>query len=338
MIKWFLILLIGSMVTVGVNVIGQEDFNVPQGWPKPVYDFKKHPVDSNKVVLGRMLFYDPILSADSSVSCASCHSPYNAFAHVDHQLSHGIGDRIGKRNAPALINLAWNKNFMWDGSVTDLDMQALIPIAHPDEMGSDINLMIQKIRLAAKYRSAFTKAFGDTAINAPRVSVCLSQFVLQLISADSKYDSVMRKQAVFNAQEKNGYRLFKKNCSSCHTEPLFTNNQFENNGLAYNSNLNDSGRMKITGNPSDFMAFKVPTLRNISFTPPYMHDGRFQKLSEVLKHYLHLNGKEQGISHALRNGITMNADQIPDIIAFLLTLGDKHFVFNPAYAYPKGSY
>jgi cytochrome c peroxidase len=148
----------------------------------------------------------------------------------------------------------------------------------------------------------------------------------------------MRKQAIFSLQEKNGYRLYKKNCSSCHAEPLFTNNKFENNGISFNKALNDSGRKKVSGIASDFMSFKVPTLRNVSFTSPYMHDGRFQKLSNVLRHYAQLTGKEQGLSRPLNRGIRINADEMTDLIAFLLTLSDNKFVFNPDYGYPAGRY
>jgi len=338
MIKWLLILFLGSMIAVEVHLTDTYEFEIPEGWPKPAYDFALHPLDSNKVLLGRLLFYDPILSRDSMVSCASCHSPYTAFAHVDHQLSHGIADRIGKRNAPALMNLAWSKNFMWDGAVRDIDKQALIPIAHPDEMGSEIPKVITKLQSSLKYRLLFQQAFGENVITADRMSEALSQFVLQLTTSNSKYDSVMRKQAYFSEQEQKGYRLFRSQCASCHKEPIFTNNNFRNNGLQLNEKLNDSGRIKITGKATDFMSFKVPTLRNIAFTSPYMHDGRFLKLSEVLKHYMKLKGNEKGLASELRRGVNLTTDEASDLIAFLFTLSDKSFVFNPKYGFPLSKY
>jgi cytochrome c peroxidase len=159
--------------------------------------------------------------------------------------------------------------------------------------------------------------------------------MLTLVSANSKYDSVMRKQSVFNEQENKGYLLFKKNCASCHTEPLFTNDEFRNNGLQIDTTLNDLGRYRVTKNKSDSLKFKVPTLRNIEFSYPYMHDGRFKKLSQVLNHYTNGIEKSKTIANELQKPILLTANEKVDIIAFLLTLSDKSFLFNPKYFYPK---
>jgi cytochrome c peroxidase len=158
--------------------------------------------------------------------------------------------------------------------------------------------------------------------------------MLTLVSADSKYDSVMRKQSVFTLQETNGYRLFRENCGSCHTEPLFTNCQFENNGLSKDSIYNDNGRMKITNNALDSLKFKVPTLRNIEFSFPYMHDGRFKKLSEVLNHYTSGISHSATLSKKLEKPIVLTSNEKVDLTAFLLTLTDRNFLFNPAFSYP----
>jgi cytochrome c peroxidase len=214
-------------------------FNPPDYFPKPVYDFQQNPLDSNKIELGRTLFYDPILSADNTISCASCHSPFNAFAHTDHDLSHGIFDSIGNRNAPALFNLAWQKTFMWDGAINHLDMQALAPISHPSEMGSNINEVIKKLNESKAYKELFLNAFQDSTISTSKILKALSQFQLTLVSANAKYDRVKMGKEVFTEQEKNGYQLFKKNCASCHSEPLFSNYNFENNGLPIDPTLND---------------------------------------------------------------------------------------------------
>jgi cytochrome c peroxidase len=148
-----------------------------------------------------------LYSKDSSISCASCHSPYNAFAHVDHKLSHGIADRIGKRNAPALMNLAWQRTFMWDGAIHHLDMQALAPISHPDEMAEDIHHIVAKLRQKPLYPKLFYQAFGDTTISGERLLKAIAQFMLRITSANSKYDSVMRHERQFNPQEAKGYVL-----------------------------------------------------------------------------------------------------------------------------------
>lgn len=321
--------------TMGFVLIDLPVFKVPIGWPKPVYDFKKNNFSNEKIMLGRVLFYDPILSKDNTISCASCHSPYNAFAHTDHALSHGIGDSIGFRNAPALMNLAWQKSFMWDGAIVDLDEQAVFPITHPKEMGENLNHVIQKINNTEKYKNLIASAYGTDSINKKQLLQSISQFILSLVSSNSKYDSVMQHKLLFTTQELNGYQLFKKNCSSCHTEPLFTNGSFKNNGLKPSNHLNDYGRMRITQNKKDSLLFKVPTLRNLSYTYPYMHDGRFTKLSEVLQHYTSNVDHNSNISKELQQPILLTPNEKVDLISFLLTLNDQSFVFNPNYSFIK---
>lgn len=303
-------------------------FYQPNYFPKPVYNFNENPLDSAKVELGRVLFYDPILSLDNTISCASCHSPYNAFAHTDHDLSHGIFDSIGNRNAPALFNLAWQNTFMWDGAINHLDMQALAPISHPKEMGSDIKKVIQKLNASQEYKHLFKQAFQDTTISSFKILKALSQFQLTLVSANAKYDRVKLHKEAFTEQEKNGYKLFKTNCSSCHVEPLFSNYNFENNGLPLDPTLNDLGRFTITQNDLDRMKFKVPSLRNLSYTYPYMHDGRFSSLKEVLQHYTEGIHRSATLSPQLLKPIVLNSNEKVDLIAFLLTLNDKAFAFD----------
>lgn len=310
-------------------------FSVPDKWPKPYYNFAKNPITAHKVLLGRALFYDPILSRNNTISCNSCHSQYTAFAHVDHTLSHGIDDRIGTRNAPALTNLAWQKIFMWDGAINHLDMQPLSPIANNDEMNSSIESVVLRLQQSKIYPLLFYKAFSDSIVTGEHTLKAISQFMLTLISANAKYDSVMRGEVVFTAQEKNGYILFKKHCASCHTEPLFTNHQFENNGLTVDTTLNDYGKMKVTQNAADSLRFKVPTLRNIEFSYPYMHDGRFKHLSQVMNHYTTGIAKSQTLSKQLEKAIILTSNEKVDLIAFLLTLTDKHYLFNPKFSYPK---
>jgi cytochrome c peroxidase len=162
----------------------------PEYFPEPTYNFDNNPLTISKIALGRALFYDPILSQDSTISCASCHSPYNAFAHTDHDLSHGINDEIGNRNASALFNLAWHESFMWDGAINHLDMQALAPISHAKEMGEDIKNVVRKLQNKAIYPPLFEAAFNDSIITGAKVLKALSQFQISLVSATSKYDEV----------------------------------------------------------------------------------------------------------------------------------------------------
>jgi cytochrome c peroxidase len=310
-------------------------FNPPDYFPKPVYNFEQPPFDSNKIELGRILFYDPILSKDNTISCASCHSPFNAFAHTDHDLSHGIFDSIGNRNAPALFNLAWQKTFMWDGAINHLDMQALAPISHPSEMGSNINEVIKKLNESKAYKELFLNAFQDSTISTSKILKALSQFQLTLVSANTKYDRVKMGKEVFTEQEKNGYQLFKKNCASCHSEPLFSNYYFENNGLPIDPTLNDMGRYVITENENDKRKFKVPSLRNLSFTYPYMHDGRFMTLQEVINHYTSGIEHSETLSSQFNESIELSSNEKVDLISFLLTLDDKDFVFNKKHQFKK---
>ncbi|WP_343636724.1 cytochrome c peroxidase [Fluviicola sp.] len=312
-------------------------WKTPAHWPEPVYNFKKNPLDSATVQLGRVLFYDPVLSSDSSVSCASCHSPYNAFTHADHALSHGIKDRIGTRNSPVLVNLAWGKTFMWDGAVNHLDMQALAPLENHLEMDETLPNVLQKIRKQEKYRQLFKNAFHSETITGERFLKAISQFMLTLVSSDSKYDRVMRGEAgvQFTDSENKGYALFKQHCASCHSEPLFTNQTFQNNGLAPDSTLQDIGRMKITQKSADSLKFKVPTLRNIERSAPYMHDGRYRNLQMVLFHYSSAIHSSPTLASQLKNGINLMEEDKRNIIAFLKTLTDYTFLNNKQFQYPR---
>lgn len=332
MIKYFLVVI----CLVFTQLIEQNNsYNTPKNWPAPFYNFKKNKLSKEKILLGRVLFYDPILSKDSTISCNSCHSPFSAFTHVDHAVSHGIHDSIGTRNAPALMNLAWHKSFMWDGAINNLDMQSLAPISHPAEMGSNINDVVMKLNRSKLYKKLYLNAFNDSIATGEHTLKAIAQFMLTIVSCNSRYDKVMNNEDKFTPQEENGYQIFKKNCSSCHTEPLFTNGEFANNGLAVDSLLNDKGRARITQKKEDAYKFKVPTLRNIEFSYPYMHDGRFKKLNEVLNHYTNGIKKSETLDAKLQNGIVLTSNQKVDLIAFLLTLSDKQFLFDKKFAYPK---
>ena len=302
----------------------------------PHYDLSKLSMSENEFQLGRQLFYDPILSKDQSISCASCHLQATGFTHVDHDLSHGIEGRIGKRNSMALMNLAWNTSFMWDGGVNHIELQALAPISSEDEMGSSLKEVVTKLNASKKYKTLFYNSYKDSLVTGQKTLLALTQFVVMLNSYNSKYDKYIRneKGGEFTMQEKNGLAIFKNNCASCHTEPLFTNNEFHNNGLTLDPYLKDFGRMLITNKSEDSLKFKVPTLRNIQFTPPYMHDGRFETLKAVITHY------NSGITHNitlaedLKNNLELTHKEEVDLLVFLRTLTDKEFLFNNRFSYP----
>lgn len=311
-------------------------FDYPDYWPKPHYDLSKLSMSENEFQLGRQLFYDPILSRDQSISCASCHLQATGFTHVDHDLSHGIDGRIGKRNSMALMNLAWNTSFMWDGGVNHIELQALAPISSENEMGSSLKEVVTKLNASEKYKTLFYNSYKDSLVTGQKTLLALTQFVVMLNSYNSKYDKYIRneKGGEFTAQEKNGLAIFKNNCASCHTEPLFTNNEFHNNGLTLDPYLKDFGRMLITNKSEDSLKFKVPTLRNIQFTPPYMHDGRFETLKAVITHY------NSGITHSitlaedLKKNLKLTHKEKVDLLVFLRTLTDKEFLFNSRFSYP----
>ena len=302
----------------------------------PHYDLSKLSMSENEFQLGRQLFYDPILSRDESISCASCHLQATGFTHVDHDLSHGIEGRIGKRNSMALMNLAWNTSFMWDGGVNHIELQALAPISSEDEMGSSLKEVVTKLNASKKHKTLFYNSYKDSLVTGQKTLLALTQFVVMLNSYNSKYDKYIRneKGGEFTMQEKNGLAIFKNNCASCHTEPLFTNNEFHNNGLTLDPYLKDFGRMLITNKSEDSLKFKVPTLRNIQFTPPYMHDGRFETLKAVITHY------NSGITHSitlaedLKNNLELTHKEEVDLLVFLRTLTDKEFLFNNRFSYP----
>lgn len=310
-------------------------FDVPKDWPKPHYDFKNNPLTEEGFQLGRHLFYDPILSRDNTISCASCHLQATGFTHVDHGLSHGIEGKIGTRNSLALMNLAWTKDFMWDGGVNHLDVQPLAPITSAVEMDEALENVVAKLQTQEKYQLLFEKAFGTKKITGQLTLKALSQFLVMLKTSNSKYDKVIRKEEKFTDSEQNGYALFKTNCASCHQEPLFTSNKFENNGLAIDTTLNDVGRMKITNNPNDYLKFKVPTLRNVQFTFPYMHDGRFKTLTEVVKHYNSGIHNSTTLSKELLKPMNLSDNARVDLVAFLKTLSDTEFLFDQRFSYPK---
>ena len=309
--------------------------DVPKNWPALVYDLSRNQLTQEGIALGRKLFHDPILSKDSMTSCASCHLSYTAFSHTDHKLSHGIHDSIGTRNAPALMNLAWSQSFMWDGAINHLDMQPLAPINHPGEMGESTQHVVFKLENSRTYRRLFAEAFGDSMILSDRLLKALAQFQLSLVSAGSRYDRMKAGAELFSEQEQNGYLLFQAHCNACHQEPLFTTGGFANNGLPPDSLLRDGGRIRITHDPGDSLKFKIPTLRNAEYSFPYMHDGRFKRLREVIDHYASGILPSATLASELQKPIPLTPEQRTDLVAFLLTLSDREFVMDPEHAAPR---
>lgn len=328
--KSMLLLLILSFVISckkDVDVIIDDDvYNliIPDGWPAPVYNFENNNITKDGFELGRKLFYDPILSKDNTISCGNCHQQFAGFAHLDHAVSHGINDLNGKRNAPSLSNLIWMPDLMWDGGVHNIELQPVAAITNPVEMDETIANVVSKLQNHNSYPEMFKKAFGTDVIDSKHMLRAITQFTGMLVSYQSKYDDYVAGKTTFTQQELTGLNLFRQHCASCHSEPLFTNFKFINNGL--DQTFADSGRAAITNDLNDLGKFKVPSLRNIEKSYPYMHDGRFKTLSEVLNHYSNSIQQSATLHPSLQNGIALTAVQQQEIVLFLQTLTDNKFI------------
>lgn len=311
---------------------GPVSFYVPDGFPTPVYSFQNNPLTPAGFALGRKLFYDPILSRDSTISCGSCHQQGVAFAHADHTLSHGIDGLLGNRNAPAMFNIAWIPLFMHDGGINHLEVQPFAPIANPVEMDESLGNVIVKLKRSTYYPAMFEAAFGNDTITTQLMAKAMAQFMGTMISADSKYDKYRTGKAPLSTQELSGLALFRTHCESCHREPLLTDNQFRNNGLD-SVFTKDPGREIITLNPADSGKFRVPSLRNIELTKPYMHDGRFQTLNQALNHYTSGIKQSSTLDPLLSGGnIPLSSQDKSDIIAFLKTLTDYKYITDKRFS------
>ena len=306
-------------------------FKSPPYFPKPTYHFETNNITDAGFKLGKKLFYDSLLSIDNSTCCGSCHISTSAFTHHGHDLSHGLNGSLTKRNSPPIMNLAWSSSFMWDGGIADLDLQPIAPITSHIEMGETMENVVSKINKNPAYQPLVNKAFGTNSITGEIMLKALSQFMLMCTSTEAKYDSVKRGQEKYTQAEQEGYNIFLAKCNACHNEPLFTDNSFRNTGLK-TSILNDSGRYLITLDKRDLFSFKVPSLRNISYTPPYMHDGRFFSLADAIEHYnsqvVNMSTLDPLLKKEGSPGIRLTSDEKTKLIAFLKTLDDRKFITN----------
>jgi cytochrome c peroxidase len=307
---------------------------IPKGWPKPTRNiFANNPLTEEGFQLGKKLFYDGRLSKDGNVPCASCHQQFASFSTYDHDFSHGINNSLTKRNAPALFNIAWMNEMHWDGAINHIEVQPLAPLTAANEMGETLENVLSKINADTAYRRMFKAAFGSANITSQRILKAMAQFTGSIQSYNSKYDKVKRGEITFTMSEAQGYEVFRAKCNACHTEPLFTNNSFRNNGLDINKKLADAGRMAITSNPEDSLKFKVPSLRNLYLTSPYMHDGRMITLQQVLEHYRNgINITQPTLDSLLKKRLVISRREEVDLLAFLFTLTDEELTKNKRYA------
>lgn len=306
------------------------------------------PIDNPQTIegiaLGKKLFFDPILSNDNTLACADCHAPENAFTDSD-RFSDGVDGLFGNRNSMPLFNLAWNydEKFFWDGSVFSLEHQAFAPVSDPIEMKSSWSQLEQELQEHSEYPNLFQQAFGISTIDSTLVTKAIAQFERTLISSNSKFDKFLLGEIELTQQELNGFDVFmdeaRGDCFHCHgsdKNPLWTDNIFHNNGL--DETFSDLGLGAITGDPSDNGKFKSPSLRNLEFTAPYMHDGRFTSLEEVINHYSEGLKNSSTIDPLMKKvaqgGVGLIQQDKADLKAFLLTLSDSQFINNPDFINP----
>lgn len=312
------------------------EVKLPSNFPQPVYDLKANPLTEKGVQLGKELFYEGKLSRTGVVSCGFCHQQPSAFTHHGHEVSHGVDDRLGKRNSLPISNLIWMKTFFWDGGVNHLDFVPLNPMENPLEMDETLENVLKKLNESEYYRAAFREAFGVEEIKSTEFLKALSQFMATLISANSRYDKYVRQEGEqLTEQELRGLKIFREKCSTCHATDLITDGSYRNNGLTDDFRF-DKGREEVTSNVSDRGKFKVPSLRNVEYTDPYMHDGRFETLEAVLDHYSAGVKVSETLDPVLLKegnpGIALTATEKADIIAFLKTLTDKEFLTDKRFS------
>ena len=307
-------------------------FIKPDHFPDPTYTFDNNPVTEWGFKLGKRLFFDPLLSRDGSVSCNSCHIQATAFADgQQHPLSVGVDNQVGTRNAPSLANLAFMREFFWDGGVTHLDFTPTNAIESEREMDESLANVVKKLNEDPAYPSLFREAFGIDTITSPYLLYAFSQFLVMMVSAESQYDDYAQgKGSALTEEELIGLRLFTEKCSSCHSGELFSDFSYRNNGIS--ENPSDEGRALISEHPADRGTFRVPSLRNVARTAPYMHNARFSSLAQVLNHYARGVIDSPTLDSSLRSddglGIPMTEAEQESIITFLQTLSDRKFAMD----------
>lgn len=301
--------------------------NIPVGFPELNNSFYANKPTKYGVALGEKLFHEKRFSADNTISCASCHIQSSAFADNNVQAI-GIEGRIGLRNTPPIQNLAFMRFYNWDGSKLSLENQPIVPIITHEEMDSSILEVIEKIQNDASYKELFQKTFGDENITPERIYRSIAQYEYTLISADSKYDKVKRNEATFTENEMQGYQVFQQKCATCHSTELFTDQTFRNIGFPINTNSNEAGRARVTGNMDEYMSFRVPSLRNVEYTSPYGSFGQFATLKDVLDYFDNGVLGADNLDPVFKNNgnrIPLTEQEKEDLISFMKTLSDLEF-------------
>jgi cytochrome c peroxidase len=314
------------------------ELKVPSNFPSLAYNIAQNPPTEKGFELGKKIFYDGRLSSDGTISCGFCHIQQNAFTHHGHTVSHGVNNASGTRNSPSIQNMAFQTQFMWDGAADNLDFQPVIPLISTIEMNGNFGNIIAMMKADPNYVKLFGQAFKNKQINTENMFKALSQFMVMNISANSRFDKYRRNESggTLTADELAGYSVFNAKCATCHVTDMFTDNSFRNNGLAVNPLVNDIGRYRLTELPQDYYKFKVPSLRNVELTAPYMHDGRFGTLDAVLNHYSNAVVNSATLDPVLNQngalGIPLSTTEKSQIIAFLKTLTDYQYITDTRFS------
>lgn len=293
------------------------------------------------IALGRLLFYDPTLSGSNKFSCASCHLQQNSFSDIAINFSLGESQKPLLRNSMPLFNLAWATGYFWDGGAKNLESQVFAPLQSHDEMNQDLKELVTELMANPIYPPKFEAAFGTKTINSAFIARAIAQYERTFISANSKYDFWVRKEKniTLNSLELKGLDIFNSKCAACHVPDFFTDFDYHNNGL--DSSFEDDshenvykGRYRITNQFSDIGKYKTPSLRNVALTAPYMHDGRFNTLEDVLNHYSENLKISNNIDINLQKKMSFTSNEKLELRAFLHTLTDYEFITNPNFGKP----
>jgi len=302
-----------------------------------------NPLTEEGIALGRRLFYEEMLSSSNTQSCASCHIQANAFSDIT-AFSEGEDPGVfGDRNSMALVNVGWNLDFFWDGREKTLEEQIFKPVTNPVEMHQSWGNAVAKLQADETYPCMYFDAFGTLEVDSVLTSKALAQFIRILVSSESKYDRVVRNEDAFTALESEGFNIFtteRGDCAiHCHGGQLVTTQIFSNNGLDIEADQTDIGLEKVTGDTNDRAKFKVPTLRNIAVSGPYMHDGRFETLEEVVEHYssgvVPSPTIDPNMKQVANGGLQLTLYEKEALVAFLHTLTDEKFLTNPDFSDPE---
>jgi cytochrome c peroxidase len=330
----------GGPLQVGFGQPTPLQLEVPDNLP-PITISADNPTTVEGVALGRKLFYEKRLSGDNTQSCGSCHAQAFGFSDNGKRFSEGIDGNLGDMNAMAIMNLGWAQEFFWDGRTAGMEDQAREPVENPIEMHETWENAIAKLQATAEYPQLFKGAFGTDQITEDLAVKAIAQFERTLISGNSEYDKFYRGEPnAFGQAAFRGMQIFfteRGDCFHCHTIDLFSTFEYQNNGLDNVFDSTNIGRAGVTGRSSDTGKFKVPSLRNVEVSGPYMHDGRFATLEEVIEHYNSGIKRSPTLSLSIKNpdGLFLTEQEKSDLLAFLKSLTDREFLSNPAFSDPN---